>query len=403
MVKVHREFWVLPIFAGTAFAFAALQDQPMLWFLFYVSLACLAQTLIYFWRSWRVFQFSRHVEAAPGMLEAGSEVAVSLQVTASSWLPVPWLDIRDCLPPPLARCHKTEPGGHLFWLRRNSVNSISYTLSNLGRGVHRWEAAMVYSGDPLGLVSFQGRIRHRSQLVVYPRTVKLDAWQFFPRRMDGTASAKTSLQQDLSQLIGVRDYRPGDRLSIIHWPSSAKTGKLQSKEFSPLLTDSSLILLDCTKSAWEPGFNPAFEEAVSVAASLIKAAWMQHIPVRFYSNWGRQPEQMAVASETAFTGLMLHLAAIAPLGTKPLSQSIFTDILTQGINVVVITPVIGGKLQRILYRLAGRGNVVTVVRIGEKAADNRLSMPRGDGVFNLFTIHQADDLVPHAAAQEAGG
>lgn len=401
MVKVHREFWALPVFAGIALAIAAWQHHQMLWFLFYVSLACLGLTVVYRWRNWRIFQFQRQVLSGSGMVEAGSEAVVLLHVAVSSWLPVPWLDVRDCLPAALARPRQVDPGGRLVWLHRSSDNTLSYTLTDLPRGIHRWEALEVRSGDPLGMVGVKARLRQQNQLVVYPRTVNLNAWQFFPRRVDGTASAKTSLHQDLSQLIGVRDYQPGDRLSMIHWPSSAKTGKLQSKEFSPLLTDSSLVVLDCSKAAWEPGYNPSFEEAVSVAASLCKAAWLQRIPIRFYANWGKEPGQMTVASQTDFADLMLHLAAIAPLGSRPLSQSIYTEILTQGINVVIITPVIGSKLQRILFRLAGRGNEVTVVRIDDKTDSPRISMPRADGMFRLYTVQKVDDLKPHVATKEA--
>jgi uncharacterized protein (DUF58 family) len=400
MVKLQREFWTLPVFSAVSLGFAGWLDNSVLWSLFYTSLGLIALVLLFRWRNWRRVSMTRTIYTRQKFLEAGCRIRVTIAAKSSSLIPYPWLDLRDSLPPALARNRTSLAGGRVIWLDQRQEREIIYYLEDVPRGVHCLEAIEVRAGDPLGMTTFSDRFRSPSQFVVYPKIVNLNAWRFFPRRVDGTASAKNTLNHDLSQLVGVRQYNPGDRLSLIHWKSSAKTGELHSKEFAPLLTDSSLVVLDCSASAWETGYDPAFEEAVRAATSLVRAAWLQRIPVRFFSNWGKEPGDLNVSNQEDYTRFLLHMANIAPLGRQSLSQSIYTDLLTQGINVVVITPVVGGKLQRVLFRLAARGNTVTVINIGQDPVKTKPARP-AYGSFSTLTINKAEDLVIPSPRKEA--
>jgi len=391
MVKLQREFWALPIFAAVALGFAGWLGATVIWSLFYTALGCMGVALLFRLRNWRKLNISRSIYSRNKFLEAGCKVKITISVKPQGLLPFPWLDFREILPPALTRQQKSLKGGRIVWLERNIEHEVVYYLEDVPRGIHRLDTIEVRGGDPFGLMIFSERFRTASQFVVYPKVVPLDAWRFFPRRVDGTAAAKNSLNHDLSQLVGIRQYQPGDRLSLIHWKSSAKTGQLQSKEFAPLLTDSSLVILDCTASVWNSGFDPAFEEGVRTAASLVRAAWMQKIPVRFFGNTGKPSEDVKVSNQTDYANFLLHMANIAPWGRHPLSQVMYSDLLTQGVNVVVITPVVGGKLQKVLFRLAARGNTVTVININPEQGNKSYQPMRGS--FSTFSISKAEDLV----------
>lgn len=400
LAKLNREFWAFPVFAGIAFAYASWLQKPVLWFLVYLCLVCMALALLYRRRNWRQISVVRSFYTNQSAITAGSDVKIQLRIETSSLLPWPWVQLRDSLPRPLEKNLLGESGGSSVWARRGTRQYITYTIKDIPRGIYTWERVQINSGDPLGLVSYQGRIMMASKLVVYPRTVEMQALHFFPRRQEGTISAKKSLSHDLSQLVGIRDYRPGDRLSLIHWKATAKTNKLQTKEFAPLLIDSSLIVLDCTADAWKRGFDPAFEEAVTVAASLVKAAWLQRIPVRFYSNEGRQPEHLAVASQGEFHRLLLHLAATAPTGRQSLSQFLLGELFFQGSNVVLVSSAKGEKFQQLLYRLASRGNSVTLIQVNAQGLRSRHQRPRAGGTFNVFSINKAEELAGRMGKRE---
>lgn len=391
MATVNREFWVLPIFAGISLTYAAWLMEPVLWFLMYLCLACMILAVAYRWRNWQLITVARTFRTKNYIMEAGANLLVVLRAETSSLLPWPWLELRDSLPRTLEKNITGVSGGHMVWARKGAVQHTSYMLKNLPRGVHTWDTVSINSGDPLGLITYQGRVKMPGQIVVYPRTVELQARYFFPRRAEGSAMARKTLTQGLTQLVGVRDYRPGDRLSLIHWKSTAKTNQLYSKEFEPLLMNSSLVVLDCSADAWKPGHDPAFEEAVSVAASLIKAALLQRIPARFHSNHGKRHEQLAVASQTEYFQMLLLMASIAPTGRRLLSQSLYRELFVQDSNVIIVSSGQGEEMTDILYRLSARGNSVTVIRVNGHTDSTQ---PRAPGAMNVLNITKAEELNP---------
>lgn len=388
MANINREFWALPVFAGLSLVYALWLEEPILWFLVYLCLACMALALVYRWRDWRQISVSRSFRTDQQIVEAGGSLRVVLWAEVLGRLPWPWLELQDSLPPVLENKLEGKSGGHMVWAKKGSVQYTAYQINDIPRGVHTWDTVVMKSSDPLGLVSYNGRIKIPNQLVVYPRTIELQALNFFPRRVDGSVRAKRIINQGLTQLMGIREYRHGDRLSLIHWKSTAKTNQLYSKEFEPLQMDSSLVVLDCTIGVWKRGFDPAFEEAVTVAASLVKAAMFRGIPVRFYSNHGKGREEVAVASQAEYYQLLLHLAAINPSGRRLLSQGLYKELFVQDNNVVIVTSGAGENLGGILHHLAARGNAVSVIQVGDQSdSDPGKPLP-----YKVFRITKAEDL-----------
>ncbi len=68
------------------------------------------------------------------------------------------------------------------------------------------------------------------------------------------------------EFIGLRDYRPGDPLRLIHWKSWAHTGKPVVKELEDTFYPRYALVLDTFPGS--PDDN-IFEEMVSVAASFV--------------------------------------------------------------------------------------------------------------------------------------
>lgn len=388
MASINRQFWGLPIFAGLSLAYALWLKESVLWFLFYVCLACMALAMVYRWRNWSKISVSRSFITREYIIEAGGRLRIALWAEVSSHLPWPWLELRDNLPSVLEKNLAGESVGYMAWARKGSVQYATYIIKDIPRGIHTWDKVTINSGDPLGLVTYTGSLNIPNQLVVYPRTIELPVLNFFPRRVEGAVSTKKIYNQGLTELMGVRDYRYGDRLSLIHWKSTAKNNQLYSKEFEPLQMESSLIVLDCTIGSWKGGEDPAFEEAVTVGASLAKAAVLQRIPARFYSNHGKGREQMAVGSRAEYNQLLLHLAAIAPTGRYLLRQGLYRELSIQDNNVVIVTSQAGENLGAILHHLSVRGNAVSVIQVGDTSGGgNERPLP-----YKVYKISKAEDL-----------
>ncbi len=389
----------MPLFTCIALLSAAWYHNPLLWFLFYLGLGCVLLAMLYRWRNWSALKITRSFNTDKIIMEAGSNLLIMLRAKVFSLLPWPWLELQDVLPPSLTRHSKSEPKEHLVWARKGVDQYVTFYIPNLPRGIHKWDTLQYKSGDPLGFVAYQGRIRQPAQMLVYPRTIELPAWSFFPRRVEGSVMAKKTFNQSQVQLAGIREYQPGDRYGLIDWKSTAKTGDLLSKEFEPLLMSFSLVVLDCTIDSWKRDFDPAFEEAVTVAASLVQGAVAAHIPTRFHSNYTRQRGQMSITSKTDYYTFLGHMAAIASDGRDIMTQLLYQEMFLRDNNVVVVSSHRGIKLQQVLRHLSVRSNSVTLIMVNGKSEPQLKSSPRKDGFYTEIFIDKAEDLI-QARAKE---
>lgn len=141
-------------------------------------------------------------------------------------------------------------------------------LGAVPRGEHTLGPPWVGIGDPFGLVRVRRAVRSSSTVLAVARTVPvgLPFWEGATRRTgDNLGRARGRVE-----LSGIRDYEPGDPLSLIHWGQTARRGRLQTKE---LHGESGrgrrlMVVLD-TMASDEPAAERDFEVAVSAAASLV--------------------------------------------------------------------------------------------------------------------------------------
>jgi uncharacterized protein (DUF58 family) len=148
-------------------------------------------------------------------------------------------------------------------------HSVEITLSAtpLRRGVLRFERCRLLRPDPLGLVNASTGIDLPGELVVLPRCYPMPPLRLpGARRFQRGGVALSHNVGDSQEFIQLRDYRPGDPLRHIHWPSFAKAGKPVVKEFQDEYFTRYALVLDTFGDA---GSDVEFEAAVSVAASFV--------------------------------------------------------------------------------------------------------------------------------------
>lgn len=142
-------------------------------------------------------------------------------------------------------------------------------VAGVRRGEHTLAPVRMVVRDPLGLAVAERLCGDAGRVTVVPRTVPApaDAHALGDRRQVHRAA----LGEDIAHLEGVREYRPGDPLSRVHWGQTAKRGALQTKVFR---TDDAggrieTVLLDIQDVAVAPD---DVELAVTAAASVVSAA-----------------------------------------------------------------------------------------------------------------------------------
>ena len=142
--------------------------------------------------------------------------------------------------------------------------TVRVALTPLRRGRVTFTATAVGRRDPLGLVRALRREPAPDTLLVLPKRYPLPA-VVLPgaRRYQPGGIALANSVGDSEEFVALRDYRPGDPLKRMHWRSWARTGKPVVREYQDEFFVRHGLVLD----TFVPAPTPAFEEAVSVAAS----------------------------------------------------------------------------------------------------------------------------------------
>jgi uncharacterized protein (DUF58 family) len=155
-----------------------------------------------------------------------------------------WLEIRDESNLPGAN------GSRVFsWIGgREQRTYTSYTLLSQ-RGEFDLGPTVLYSGDPFGLFAFQKSYSNSSTVLVMPYFVELSEFPFPPGLLTGGKALRRKTPETTPQSAGVREYAPGDALSRIHWPSTAKRDRFMVKEFDQDPQADVWIFLDALQQA----------------------------------------------------------------------------------------------------------------------------------------------------------
>ncbi len=163
---------------------------------------------------------------------------------------------------------------------------IAWTTEPLKRGVHRLGTATLSSCFPVGLLWWQRSYRSSEQTItVYPKPARIDGY-FLYRLQPSTAAAggpsrgRQSARQS-NYTRGIREYVRGDSPRIVHWASSARTGRLVVREFETEGMPQFDVLLDLSAVWTTP---EQFELAVTTACSLLSLGHRLGIAPRLFTH-----------------------------------------------------------------------------------------------------------------------
>ncbi|MDP9298820.1 MAG: DUF58 domain-containing protein [Actinomycetota bacterium] len=133
------------------------------------------------------------------------------------------------------------------------------------------------------------------------------------------------------EYLGVREYRPGDSMRHVHWPSTARTGTVMVRDFEEETTRRLAILVDTSQDAgdaWTP-----LDRCCCAVASIALAAASQGQGARLVLATGDGVEVVARAEGRE---LLRHLAMVEP-GGPPFAQVIDdTTFRLRGVETAVL-------------------------------------------------------------------
>ena len=219
-----RRAWGIFALWGLALIFALVSGRDLAFNLLYFVTGVIAVALFWAWANQRGLLLKRATRTQRSQVGKYFEETLEL-INRSRW-PKLWVEVHD---------DSDLPGHH-----------VSRVVNSLGRGsTSRWQVRTLCrrrgryalgpitltSGDPLGIFRFTRALPDAVFLVITPATV--DIPQFSPPigYLPGGETMRRRTPYVTASVSGVRDYAPGDGFNRIHWPTTARTGRLISKEF----------------------------------------------------------------------------------------------------------------------------------------------------------------------------
>ncbi|WP_054950871.1 DUF58 domain-containing protein [Numidum massiliense] len=371
-----------------AFLYGKFQGGFVPWFLFYTLLTVAVYELFVYLFALKGVTVTREMTYA--RLHAGGELDVQLTFTRRFAFPLPWVYVKDILPEALKRSQHRAATVLFPWFKKTFT--FTYVCDDLPRGRHEWHAVQLQVGDLFGFLQRQQTVAVKSEILVYPKTCEIPVWQTVNEQAAGAAIAYNRLSEDMTTVVGIRDYVNGDRLGRIHWKATARGGRLKTKEFALQQANDIVFFLDRREHAYDV---ERFERAVSLVASLARYAVKRRFSVGLIS-YGKQP--FALLPQHSGGDLMQlyeHLAEVAADCPFTADRVMLQEAkrLPYGATVVFVTSQLGASTVRALSELRARRLNVTLfwVRTRRQLADSEQSRLKTVALLKVSVTFVDDD------------
>jgi uncharacterized protein (DUF58 family) len=168
----------------------------------------------------------------------------------------------------------------------------------------------------------------------------------------------------------IRPYAPGDAFNRIHWPTTARTGEIQVKEFDLEQTADVWLFLDLEGSVQAGrGDDATVEVAVRAAAAISERAIADNRAVAITTTGAHVSNMPPDRGPRQRQKILRLLAAVEGDGGSPLAETLVAGLqgLRRGMSAVIITPSVDPTWVRPLATLRPRGVGCQVIWLDQGA------------------------------------
>jgi uncharacterized protein (DUF58 family) len=402
----------------------------------------LAVARLWSWASLRGLHLERSSRSLTS--QVGRVFEESLALSNHSLIPKLWVEVRDDSDLPgwwaSARAIGLSTGGEEGDFRGHRASAVA---AGLGRGqTWLWTARTIctrrgrfrlgpttlLASDPFGLFPARRRAGEVSEIVVLPPAVPLASFPVPAGRLTGGEALRRRTYQVTPNAAGVRDYAHGDSLSRIHWKSTARRGRLISKEFELDPMSDSWVVLDGQRvmhfaeaGAEEPlgagkavgrqlRLPPSTEEYMIAAAASIALFLLSRNRATGLLGYGES--RLVVQPERGEAQLFRILEALA--GFQSDGAVDLTDVFRieaswfpRGAAILVVTPNIRDDLVYELLELRRRGlaPVATLIEpedFGSRRSSRGLALALAEAGIAVRVVRRGQPL-EQSLGQPSGG
>lgn len=152
-------------------------------------------------------------------------------------------------------------------LQPGERTTVTLSLRCGWRGAYVLDALQAGTAFPTGVFKWSRRSPTQDRVLVYPRFTPLPGFEVpLARNYQPGGIAVASQVGESTEFFGTRDWRNGDRIRDVHWPSFARTGKLIIKEFQEEYFIRLALVIDVEAANARQEF--LLERGLSVAAGI---------------------------------------------------------------------------------------------------------------------------------------
>ena len=330
----------------------------------------------------------------------GETIEERITVRNTGMLPKPPLEIDDLTDLP------GYSSGLVASLPRGGTRSWRTATPARKRGVYFLGPVRAVSTDIFGLFRRERRIGDSESLVIYPRIHELPGFQIPTAHLSGDNTTRRRSHDLTPHAASVREYTFGDSISRVHWNSTARLGKLMSKEFDLDRSGDIWLLVDLHQDVQAGELEESTDEyAVSIAASLARRYLDSGLPIGLIAYGEKRYFLSPETGAAHFDRILEFLAMSRAEGTTHLSDVVTTEEAQFAYNsaLVVMTPSHRSDWPSALRELARRRVRVAVTLLDSNSFggyfDTTATLPALEAAGVPAYIVRKGDHIPSALSQ----
>ncbi len=310
---------------------------------------------------------SRHLiitrEMRYGWMKVGDVFEERIRVENTGPMGTAWLEIID---------HTNIPG-HKRAIGTNvdaHANTVWHSKHHCTRrGLYRLGPTTLKTQDLFGFYALSLHDPTTTNILITPPVVPLPQIEVAGGGQTGDGRISSGLLEPSIAVKTVRDFQPADPLHHIHWPTTAKRGKLTTRVFDSTPTGSWWVIQDMNQAVQAgKGNQSTLETGIILAASIANKGIEANKPVGFVAN-NLQKTWIPPARRNDQHMTILKALAISEPGTFSLNHLLKTlkASFHQHASLVIITPDLSLAWWEPLITLKARGVIPTILLLDRQS------------------------------------
>jgi uncharacterized protein (DUF58 family) len=168
-----------------------------------------------------------------------------------------------------------ERGGRVFFpiVQPGKSESLTFFTTFPSRGQHRVEDIELSSVYPFNFFVRYWPVDFETSATVFPYPLRCDLALVFVHRGPRDEEGEDAAFREETDIVGVRPYIEGDAMKRIHWKSSARTGKLQTRLYDGTSAQAGRVI-DLDRLVGED-----VEQGLSMATYAVVESMKSRLPV----------------------------------------------------------------------------------------------------------------------------